>query len=683
MSRQNLLCDAFVRTAPFRRRTRLDAEALESRTLPAALSIYEVAALQTVNQLRANPATFANDMKSLYLGGGYQSPFGYSANDPIWTDLRNVINQYQGATSWRSGFTSTGPNTFLSVASGMAAKPPLVWETAMQDGAVGHNQWMYTNVMAHSVFSPGQAPSTWETPSNHIPGITRNYAVSQGDYFNYIALGLNAAGENISYGINTANTTFQAYKNGQISLNGFYQRLAYFDTVGFMLEYANGSPSSPWGHLENLTSATYNFNIVGFANYLYENPAETPQDGTSQSYFSTHRLGLRSGQSYANFLVYQDANNNNVYDAGEGVPGQVTFNFGAGSVTLPAAGYSGVQLPASGSYTVSATYLGNSLGSQPLVADGTNKTFAFKVGATQATTTTLTSTPNASTGGALVTFTATVAPSPGAQGTVTFLDNGAAMPGGSNVALVNGVATFQISTLTPGAHPVTASYSGASGFGASTSNTVNQVVATTPQVVSVVLNDNIASLKGAQRSRVASIVVVFNQPVQLDVNAFTLALHTNNVVFNGAAQPAGVGAVPTSLVPTSSDNTTWVITFSGNTDLGSDGYNSLQDGVYDFNVVSSKVHPSGVPGVNMTSYPTTTFHRLFGDTSPPETPSAGTAGVDYLAVVNTGDNLEFRGAFNSQPNYKAHFDFSGDGVINTGDNLEFRNRFNRTLTWKV
>jgi len=38
-------------------------------------------------------------------------------------------------------------------------------------------------------------------------------------------------------------------------------------------------------------------------------------------------------------------------------------------------------------------------------------------------------------------------------------------------------------------------------------------------------------------SRVASLVVVFDQAVQLDADALTLALHTNHVVFNGVAQP--------------------------------------------------------------------------------------------------------------------------------------------------
>jgi len=40
-----------------------------------------------------------------------------------------------------------------------------------------------------------------------------------------IAVGLNAAGENISYAYNDSSAAFQAYKNGQISLDGYYQEL--------------------------------------------------------------------------------------------------------------------------------------------------------------------------------------------------------------------------------------------------------------------------------------------------------------------------------------------------------------------------------------------------------------------------------------------------------------------------
>ncbi len=300
-----------------------------------------------------------------------------------------------------------------------------------------------------------------------------------------------------------------------------------------------------------------------------------------------------------------------------------------------------------------------------------------------ATTTTLSATPNASTGGQLVTFTATVSPSPGA-GTVTFRDNGVAVA--ANVPVVSGVATYQTSSLSPGTHLMSAAYSGAGSFASSTSSTLNFTVsAAAPSVVSVTINGNIAALAGPQRSRVASLVVLFDQTVQLDANAMTLALHVNNVTFNGVAQPAGCGSLPTSLVVTpSGDNKTWTITFSGNTDAGADGFDSIKDGVYKLLIDAAKVHPSSDASVNMAASSTTVFDRLYGDTDAPGTPNGGTAGVDFSAIVNTGDNYIFRGAFNKPaPDYKAFLDFDGSGIINTGDNLEFRNRFNKALTWSV
>lgn len=357
------------------RSVRLNAEVLEDRLTPAAMSAYEVSALAVINQMRSNPAAFATDLQNLYRGGNYTSPTGYSASDPIWTDLRAEINSAEAQSTWRSGFNSTGSTTFMSVISALGARAPLVWDSAMQDGAVGHDQWMYTNVYAHSVFTQGQAPSISESQADPIPGITRNFNVATGDYFNYIGLGLNSAGENISYGYNIGGATFQALQNGQISLNGYYQRLVYADVIGFMMEYNNGSANS-FGHLENLAG---DYNVVGIANALYENPVEGTPDGVAESYFATERFGKRSNIGYANILVYQDLNNNNVYDAGEGLPAQVSFNFGAGSLTLPATGYSGVQLPSSGSYTVSATYAGNNLGSQIVSGNATNKTLTFRV----------------------------------------------------------------------------------------------------------------------------------------------------------------------------------------------------------------------------------------------------------------------------------------------------------------
>jgi hypothetical protein len=179
------------------------------------------------------------------------------------------------------------------------------------------------------------------------------------------------------------------------------------------------------------------------------------------------------------------------------------------------------------------------------------------------------------------------------------------------------------------------------------------------------------------------VAIVFNQAVQLDVNAVTIALHTNNVTYNGVAQPNGKGTLPTSLSVGTIDNVTWIVTFNGNTDNGKDGLNSIKDGVYDLRVDATKVHPVGVPALGMAASSLTTFHRLFGDIdAPAATPGPGGT-TDFLARVTSIDNLAMTTAFNRPLAYNAALDFNGDGAITSLDNLFFRLNFNRPLTWRV
>jgi hypothetical protein len=312
--------------------------------------------------------------------------------------------------------------------------------------------------------------------------------------------------------------------------------------------------------------------------------------------------------------------------------------------------------------------------------------------ANQATTTTLQANPQATTGGALVTFTATVAPTP-TGGTVNFLDANGNQTLAANVAVVNGQAVFSTSTLSVGVHPVTAAYSGTAGFAPSTSSAVNVTIsaanppalASTPGINAA--GGTLVGFQGDQRSRVISATVVFNQAVQMDAGAIALALHTNNVSYGGAAMPTGYGTIPANLNFASTDNITWTVTWSGTGTVEDelDGFHSLKDGVYDLNVDASKVHPQGNAGVSGSGITTTAFHRLFGDTNLPETPAGGTAGVDFSAVINTGDNFVFRNAFNKPVGggYLPYMDFDGSQTINTGDNFELRNRFNKALVWRV
>jgi hypothetical protein len=172
--------------------------------------------------------------------------------------------------------------------------------------------------------------------------------------------------------------------------------------------------------------------------------------------------------------------------SGSGTPtGTVTFKDGA--TTLGTVGLSNGQAPfptstlSAGSHSITATYNGSST-----YSGSTSAVFMQTVNATvSATTTKLTSSVNPSLSGQSVTFTAAVTPST-ATGTVTFYDNGTSI---GSAPLSSGSAKLSLSTLTVGAHPITATYNGDSKDSSSTSTAVNQNVtsfsisAPTPQTV--------------------------------------------------------------------------------------------------------------------------------------------------------------------------------------------------------
>jgi hypothetical protein len=306
---------------------------------------------------------------------------------------------------------------------------------------------------------------------------------------------------------------------------------------------------------------------------------------------------------------------------------------------------------------------------------------------TPVTRTSLIANPLATTGGKLVKLTATVSPFGTTAGTVAFLDNGIALPGGNAVPVSGGTAVFSTSTLSAGSHPMTAVFQGAPGFSPSTSNTQNvDIVVIAPSVANVSFNAGLAGFSTAQHSRVINVQVTFNQAVSVDANAFVLSLHTKGVSLGGMLFPDGFGAIPALIVTPSTDRVAWTISFTGeHTEVGnSDLLASLSDGVYDLTIDAAKVHPFQQPGVNGARTITTTFFRLFGDTDDPQMTVGGDNSVAWSAVVNTGDNFQFRSSFNRPaPDYRAWLDFDGDGIINTGDNFEFRKRFNKTLTWQT
>jgi hypothetical protein len=116
-------------------------------------------------------------------------------------------------------------------------------------------------------------------------------------------------------------------------------------------------------------------------------------------------------------------------------------------------------------------------------AANANFDFCVTVPSIAGTTTSLVSSSNPSTYGSSVTFTANVSPSPAGAGTVTFKDGSTTIC--SNVALAGDTATCSTSTLSKvgSPHSITAAYSGATGFSASTSSSLSQTVS--PKALSI------------------------------------------------------------------------------------------------------------------------------------------------------------------------------------------------------
>ena len=158
--------------------------------------------------------------------------------------------------------------------------------------------------------------------------------------------------------------------------------------------------------------------------------------------------------------------------------GTVTFFDGStplGTQTLNGGGVAtyATSTLANGAHQITATYNGNA-GSQ--VQPSTSSVLNQDVQAPS--TIAVVSNPNPSNYGNPVTFTATVtstATSP-ATGTVNFLDNGVSI-GSGTLGGNPGKATFTISTLVVGTHPITVTYAGDSyNMGSSSAAPLNQVV---------------------------------------------------------------------------------------------------------------------------------------------------------------------------------------------------------------
>ncbi len=185
----------------------------------------------------------------------------------------------------------------------------------------------------------------------------------------------------------------------------------------------------------------------------------------------------------------------NVRSAAGTPTGSVAFLDGAnplGTFTLDANGKATLSIATLtfGPHTITANFLANA----SFAASSNNTNQVVNAAAPATTTTTISGTPNPSTFGQSVTFTATVTSAAGTPtGSVAFLDG--ANPLGTFTLDANGKATLSIATLTFGPHTITANFLANASFAASSNNT-NQVVnaaapTTTTTIVSGTPNPSI------------------------------------------------------------------------------------------------------------------------------------------------------------------------------------------------
>jgi hypothetical protein len=188
-----------------------------------------------------------------------------------------------------------------------------------------------------------------------------------------------------------------------------------------------------------------------------------------------------------------------------------------------------------------------------------------------------------------------------------------------------------------------------------------------PAVERIVINDG-----SAQRSRVTSLTVTFNQVVTVDGGAFEIL-----------KKGIGGGLVALLLSPQITDGKTVVtLTFTGSLTE----YGSLKDGDYQLTIHSSRIHSTNTgrtldgdgDGISGGEYrfghpASNAFFRLYGD-------SDGDRDVDNL------DFARFRTTMNKRSTdaaFLSYFDFEGDNDVDNLDFARFAARMGKHLDFVV
>jgi uncharacterized repeat protein (TIGR03803 family) len=269
---------------------------------------------------------------------------------------------------------------------------------------------------------------------------------------------------------------------------------------------------------------------------------------------------------------------------------------------------------------------------------------------------------------------------------ITSGPTGASLGGTASIAAAGGVATFPnlvLSTL--GTYTLTATDT-TEGAVNSVASAPITIVISSPTVVSVTPEDSAGngvaagSAAKGQRSMETQMAVVFSQPVNLATGAFSLGLVNNygSGANNGAADTSLTGVLGTPANP-SGDGVTWIIPIHSN---GTNSYAlngthggisgaSLNNGIYQLNVVASDVTAATGGTAMASNYTSAAWHRLFGD-------------IDNARRVFNTEYSAFLAAFtstyesNGATNYNQDLDYDGDGRAFNADYAAFLADFGST-----
>jgi hypothetical protein len=176
-----------------------------------------------------------------------------------------------------------------------------------------------------------------------------------------------------------------------------------------------------------------------------------------------------------------------------------------------------------------------------------------------------------------------------------------------------------------------------------------------------------ASLAGAQRSMVDSIVYNFTEPVNLTAAAFTI-----NVVVNNTNTGSMVGIAPTLNVAAVPFTNEWIVTFTDPVNNSVVGH-SIANGAYTIAINPSLVTAVS-DGQNLSAGETDTFYRLYGDM----TGAQSVTGVDVNAFNRAYGNSAYMAGYVAALDYSDAGRYTGISV--NAFNRAFNTRYHVTTT---